>query len=78
MNFPCIAFIVSDHTEICKNFIKHYQLNPNCFKVADNIEKLRGIDKKTPIIFVNCGNNINSELKEMIEDRFDSVRYMDY
>lgn len=77
---PCIAIIVSDNIRRCRDFLYHYHLNPNCFKMANSIEALRGIDKNTPIIITHC-NNIHDkyfEMRDFIVDRFTNVRYIDY
>jgi hypothetical protein len=74
---PIIAIIVSDKRDYCKDFLKFHKLNPNLFKIATEIEDLRGIDINMPIIITYCKRPL-FEIGDFIKDRFKSVRFMDY
>jgi hypothetical protein len=78
MDNPCIAIIASHDIYHCREFIKRNGLNPKCFKMIDDPEKLRGLDRNIPLIITCCKWANDGYYKARIESRFASVRYIDY
>jgi len=77
MKPPTIAIIVSDKIQCCRDFLGFNQLNPQCFKMADDIHKMHGLDKNMPVIItVNSGNDRFREIEQFVLHRFTNVRYM--
>ncbi|MDF2499341.1 MAG: hypothetical protein K0Q77_55 [Anaerosporomusa subterranea] len=78
---PLIAMIVSTSFHRCYEFVCINKLKPASFKIACSVDKLRGISKKTPIIFLYSPFRHTEqyfELMYFVVERFKRVRFIEY
>lgn len=72
------AIIVSNKIGNCQDLIKSKNWCPTVYKCVRNIEQLQGIDPKTPIILTHGYHKLPDDMLEMIDNRFENVKFMDF